>query len=89
MIVDEYVMQCGRNDDVYVKSVLWIQADAIIALLRCCLINDGPVLQSYYYCFLYCLSNKTWMVNVVSSCVLSGQDRESLVSEKDVVLETN
>lgn len=66
----------------YVESVLWIQADAIIALLRCCLISDGPMLQSYYYCFLYCLSNKTWIVKVVSSCVSSGRDRESLVSEK-------
>lgn len=76
------MIQYGRNDDTYVKSVLWIQADAIIALLRCCLINDGPMSQSYYYCFLYCLSNKTWIMKVVSSCVSFGQDRESLVSEK-------
>lgn len=56
-----------RTDDVHIKPVLCIQVAEWVILLRCCLINGGRILQSYYCYLLYCLNKETWMMKLLSS----------------------
>lgn len=71
-----------RTNDMHIKPVLCIQVAELVIFPRCCLINGGWILQSYYRYLLYCLNKETWMMKLLSGWVMSGQDWVSLVSAR-------